>query len=963
MQARGAFALFSNEVQSVLGSLSIREPTPPQQAAIPAIYEGQNVLLASPTGSGKTEAAILPIIDRLVREKRESNLGIKALYISPLRALNRDLLDRLEKVCKQLDIKLSVRHGDTSLQERRVQSLSPPDIMITTPETLQVLLVSRRIRSYLSTLRWVIVDEIHELASDKRGTQLSVCLERLAQVSKEEFQRIGLSATIGNPELLASFLVGVNRSCKVIKVSPSKAFEYTVKYPKQQDEDKRYAEKMLTFPSVASRVRLVASLIKQGPAIVFTNTRSEAEILASRLRLLEPDIRIAVHHGSLSRGSRSKAEESLKSGNLKAIVSTSSLEMGIDVGILNIIVQYGSPRQVTRLVQRAGRSGHTLARVSRCVIVTQDSDDTFEAGVISRFALKEMYEDTELYNKPYDVLVQQLAGLLIERRSWKIEDIYSLIKRAYPYKDLEKIEFERVLDFMQSIRPKIANYREGILSRPFDNKNLYEYYFQNLSMIPETRQYPVVCGDELVGSLDEEFVAKEGDIGKKFILGGSPWKIEQVFEGKVFVRREKDALGAIPTWVGEEIPVPAEVAMEVGRIRGELASMPISSLGKEFEVNKEKRDETGKIAEFAAQYNMDKDSMTLAAKEIIMHKELSIPVPSDKFVTVERAKDLVIIHTHRGLRVNRTVSRLLSAILSVERKIVASEDPYRVILEGKGLTALETADELKNLASKDIEAILKNSSEESGLFRIRFMHVARKMGVLEKDADLTSNLLDKVLQAYKRTVVFDEAWKTFAHEDIDIRGTSRFISDISSGVIKIEVIEGLKEPTPIAMIGLEEMMRKGEVMDPNRLKRLAIESAKARSLGNTISLVCTSCWKYYEDVYPAELKDKPKCPFCASEKLASLEIDTEELDSLMRRMRIGSGLTDRQKKLLRKAKSSAEINQRYGILGIVAQRFDINNDEIRRILDAHASADTSFFAELVESERKNIIKRFIRKAD
>ena len=938
------FSSLSFPVRNLLDESGLKSPTPPQEKAIPAIKSGKNLLLVSPTGSGKTEAAMIPILDSMIREDMLKIAGVKAIYVTPLRALNRDLLSRLETWCKKLDIKISVRHGDTTIQERRVQSLSPPDIIITTPETLQVLLVSRRMREYFSTVKWVIVDEIHELASDKRGSQLAVCLERLSRLTEKDFQRIGLSATVGDPEIIAKFLSGNRRDCEVIEIKLQKPFEFEVKYPVAGEEDLTESSRLQTFPEVVARLRLIHSMLREGATIIFTNTRSEAEILSSRLRVWDQKLKLGVHHGSLSRGARNKAESSLKFGELQAIVSTSSLEMGIDIGRVNLIIQYGSPRQVTRLVQRAGRSGHTLEKTSRCLIITQDSDDALEAGVISKFALEEKIERVEPFEKPYDVLIQQVAGMLIERRSWKVEDMLEILKSSYPFRDLTLLQLQQCLEFMQSMRPRLATFNQGIISRPYDASALFNYYFSNLSMIPETKQYPVVLsGGEVVGMLDEEFVAKEGEIGKKFILGGSAWEIEQVYEGKVYVRSEEDPTGAVPSWVGEEIPVPYEVAAEVGRLR-RIACKNIS--------------DRSSLENIALQYNMDRVSFMHALKEVSEQLDSGLEIPDDTKVTVESWGSMVIIHTHWGLRINRTLSRILAKLLSQERRVTSGEDAYRVVIEGRGINSAEIAELLTKLPLMDIESILRSACEDSGFFRVRFMHVAKKMGIIEKDADLTSSLLQKVMSLYKDGVPFEEAWRTFKHTDVDIRGLSFCLSLISKGLVKIIDIGKLETPSPLASIALEEMSRKGEVMDPSRLKRLALEGAKVRAYGTPFLAVCTDCWKYVENVYLSEIEEL-KCPECGSRKVASVQEEEEVVESISRRMQAGEKPAEGTRRTYEKIRRSALLNDKYGVNSVIAQFFRIQLKDIEEILSKHLVADDTFYQALLDAERRENIRRFI----
>ncbi|MCK4483074.1 DEAD/DEAH box helicase, partial [Candidatus Bathyarchaeota archaeon] len=363
---------------------------------IPKILEGKNVLLISPTATGKTEAAFLPVLSMLLQEPQRIR-GIKLLYITPLRALNRDMLERLEWWCNNLDIKLAVRHGDTETKERTRQSRSPPTILITTPETLQAILPGWILRQHLRHVRWVVIDEVHEIADSKRGSQLSLALERLRRIVGKDFQTIGLSATIGTPEEVAQFLVGTGRSVEIIRVPVARILRLKVIFPKPETEDYKLSTKLYTHPEVAARLRIIRDYIsKRKSVLLFTNTRAISEVLASRFRVWDMNFPVSIHHGSLAKPSRVAAERGLKNGELKGLVCTSSLELGIDVGRIDMVIQYMSPRQVTRLIQRVGRSGHRIGRIAEGIIVTMDSDDTLEALAVAKKALKEDLEPVEI---------------------------------------------------------------------------------------------------------------------------------------------------------------------------------------------------------------------------------------------------------------------------------------------------------------------------------------------------------------------------------------------------------------------------------------------------------------------------------------------------------------------------------------------------------------------------------------
>ncbi len=323
-------------MRDAVGKRGWKDLSEPQAAAIPPLLAGKNLVLIAPTGSGKTESAMLPVFDRLVREEGP---GFRAIYITPLRSLNRDILQRMEWWCKELGLTVGVRHGDTPTSERRKQALNPPHLLITTPETLQAIFMGKRLRKHLASVRHVIVDEIHELAGSKRGAQLSVALERLA-VYAGEFQRIGLSATVGNPGDVAAFLCGT-RPYQVVEIPVTPHLEIGVRYAGEDFGD---------------QAKYVGRCIGgKGSSLVFVNTRVTAEALGHALYETGD---VEVHHGSLSKEVRVDAEERFKRGDIHTLICTSSMELGIDIGRVGHVIQFGSPREVSRLVQRVGRAGH-----------------------------------------------------------------------------------------------------------------------------------------------------------------------------------------------------------------------------------------------------------------------------------------------------------------------------------------------------------------------------------------------------------------------------------------------------------------------------------------------------------------------------------------------------------------------------------------------------------------------------
>src|SRR3989338_235618 len=423
------------------------KPTVVQELSIPKVLEGKNLLIIANTGLGKTEACILPILDKLVSQPHKP---ISFLYITPLRSLNRNLLDRILWWCNQLDLEVSVRHGDTTTYERSQQVENTPDVLISTPETLQSMIVGSRMREHLANIRYLVIDEVHELVPSKRGVQLSVGLERLKELISSSGhakpQIIGLSATIGSPKEVAEF-IGAEEVVDVAKTREAKIF---VESPNPTAADKKTGHSLNLLPETTARLQLISNLIKDKESvIIFTNTRESAEVLSSRMKILGSSLE--THHSSLSKDVRIDVERGFKEKEIHALVATSSLELGIDIGSIDFIVQYMSPRQVTKLLQRLGRSGHSVSKKSDGVIVASDTDDCFESAAIAKLALEHKIEPTKIYTQSLDVLAHQIIGLTLEYYEIEIKKAYEIIKRAYPFRDLSEIEFLDVCDFLNRL--------------------------------------------------------------------------------------------------------------------------------------------------------------------------------------------------------------------------------------------------------------------------------------------------------------------------------------------------------------------------------------------------------------------------------------------------------------------------------------------------------------------------------
>lgn len=951
-----AFDLLVKPVRKLIRQRGFSKPTEPQQKTIPKILEGKNVLLISPTATGKTEAAFLPVLSMLLPLPRRIP-GIKVLYITPLRALNRDMLQRLRWWCNNLDVKLAVRHGDTTNKERRRQSRSPPTVLITTPETLQAILTGWILRKHLRQVRWVIIDEVHEMADSKRGSQLSLALERLRWIIGGGFQTIGLSATIGTPKKVAQLLVGNGRDVEIVRVPVARMMRLKVVFPKPETKDYQLSSKLYTHPEVAARLRVMRDYISRRKSVLlFTNTRSISEVLASRFKVWNMDFPVSIHHGSLAKPSRIAAERGLKNGELRGLVCTSSLELGIDVGRIDMVIQYMSPRQVTRVIQRVGRSGHRIGRIAEGLIVTMNSDDTLEAMAITKRALKEDLEPVMVPPKPYDVLTHQIAGLLLRKRRWEFDEILGVFRKAYPYKDLTINDIEKTLRYMHQRYPRLAwvSFEDQVAFKPRRKKALFEYYFENLSMIPDEKQYLVVdeSQDSAVGILDEAFMAEHGRPGTKFIIRGTPWRIVHVSGEKVSVKPVDDPTGAIPSWVGEEIPVPFQVAQNVGYIRGCVEEQIKNGVPpEEVAVN------------LSEEYPSDKENIMRAIAETVDHVNAGFPVPTHKRMTIEDWEEFVIVHAHFGSLTNRALAHLIGQLFSekIGYSIVVQHDPYRIFLK-----TMEAADsertvalfnEMKGMSEEEIRNTLTRATVKTGIFKRRMIHVARRFGALKKWADFSSVSLRRLIRSFKGTPIYQEALKEVYTKDLELERLIHVLRKIREGQIQVQRVETDGNATPVAQVGIERVSMKTDLIPPERLRAVLIKSARARLLDEACVLVCTDCWNYLEMVRIKDLPDKPKCPRCDSKAIGVLQVGEEKVFPLIEKET--ERLTKDEKKLRSHALRTAELLEKYGKTGVVALcAKGVHLSDIEDILEREPECSDRFYELILEAERKALSKRF-----
>ncbi len=901
------------EIEDSLKELGFKKPTDIQRLAIPQILKGKNALLIAPTGIGKTEAAVLPIFHKFLEERPKA---ISILYITPLKALNRDLLDRLTWWSEKLGMKIAVRHGDTTQYMRRRQALSPPDMLITTPETLQAILPGSVMKQHLKNVRYVVIDEIHELAEDKRGAQLSTGLERLKELTEYEFQKVGISATIGSPKLVSRYL-SHKGPIEVLKVSTAKLIELNVERPKPKKQDRAIAETIVSTQDASTRLRRIAELVESHKStLIFVNTRQMAEILAARFRVLGKNV--GIHHGSLSQEVRISTEEDFKKGKFKALICTSSLELGIDIGSVDLVIQYNSPREVTRLLQRVGRSGHRLGRKSKGIIISTDFDDILESLVIIRRALKEELEGVDVPKKPYDVLAHQIVGLALDFGIVQKKRAFEIIKRSFIFSDLTFEEFEEVLNLLGTLRLLWIN--EGTFKK---RRSSWKYYYENLSTIPDERKYSVrnIVTQGWVGILDEAFVVNHVEPEGLIIFKGAPWRVVSMDSEQIEVEPVDDITGAIPSWVGEEIPVPFEVAKEVGEIRGDIKGID--------------------------RYTKDEYTKRLALSKIRKHKKQGLPVPDDRRFLVELLENLVMIHSPFGMKVNQTLGRIFSVLLTSKlgASVTLKTDAYRIILQSPRRLSREDIMEIMDIDADFIEELLSITMKRTSLFKWKFVHVARRFGAVSKDVSYTNIAMDRIVETYEGSVIYAEVLKELFKDNLDIANTRWVIDGIKNGKIKTEIIE-VKKLSPIAELGLEGY---SEIVIPQRSEAVILEALKKRILRRRVDLFCTYCAGWSTSYMAKNVPEDLKCNKCGARAFAVIKGHGRELKALYRKFR-REKLTKEEEKVVKRMQLSAGLYLSHGKDAVIAQSArGVGPQVAKRILPA--GSENELYKKILKAER------------
>ena len=900
--------LIDPNLTTKFASLGFKKLTEIQKKGVPVIFQKKDSLVIAPTGSGKTECSVIPIFSHV--KKSRKNGKIKTLYITPLRALNRDVFRRITRYAEYDGLTIEIRHGDTSQSVRKKITNYPPDILITTPETLVILLTQKKMLDALSELEWIIIDEVHELLSSERGSQLSLSLERLQLNSNLDITRVGLSATIGNIEDAAKFVVGTKRKCRIIHDNSVRKYEVEIKYLEG------------TISDVAdSIIQYVTRLNLKSPILLFTNTRGEAEFLASIMKE-KSVIDIELHHGSLSRQVREESETSLREGKPGIVVCTSSLELGLDIGSIELVIHYGSPRQVSKLIQRIGRSKHNRESSAKGLIITNNADDEFEAKAILERIKENSIEEQKIHDGSLDVLAHHLVGMTMQMGEVQVNFAFETLTQAYPFRNLTLEDFFNVLELLDSNyllffdRDKMTFWKKA---------KAYRYYFENLSTIPNILKFKVfdTVGKKVIGTLDQRFVGDFGDSGNVFVLRGLQWRILNVDEKSFTVNVEPfRARGiTVPYWEGESIPVDYNTAKKVGVLRSRVNS----------------------------------GSLSLQNKTI---SELNLGViPNENTIVVEsvRSQGILVLHACFGTKINATLATLLSSMLSSMLGFVveARSDAYRIVLSSTSRISEKLLNEILN-DEYDLYSIVTASLAGTHNVNWRTWCVAKKFGVVGRESVYERKSARFIFERYSKTSLVKEALRELYHDKYDLLNTDIILKKIRNDEIKIKWFD-VKNFSKLAEPIIDHTTK--YYSSPSSIDKGILELVKSRLLKTKHRLVCARCGKWMRVIETNEVKNFLSCPYCKGRQITATFYSDYDLPKIIQKKYHGKKISADEKHKFERAWKVSSLIENFGKTAIIVlSGYGVGADTAARIL-RNMVGEENLYKQIYEAERQYVMTR------
>jgi len=802
-----------------------KEYSLPQLHAVSHIHSRENILVSAPTGATKTLTGFLAILNELVDSYEKGILQDKiyCIYISPLKALNNDIevnlkrpLKEMEKIAgKDLGIRIGVRTGDTTQKEKTAMLKNPPHILITTPESLSILMASAKFCEHIKNVEWCIIDEIHALAENKRGVHLNLSVERLAYHA-DHMCRIGLSATVAPLEEIAHYLVGSKGDCKIVDVQFLKNMDLQVLSPLPDLIDTTYLKTQKALYGLLHKL-----IQEHKTTLLFTNTRAATERVVYNLKEMYKDKyieNIGAHHGSLSKSQRTQIEQKLRDGELKVVVCSTSLELGIDIGYIDLVICLGSPKSVARALQRIGRSGHQLHATTKGRIIVLDRDDLIECSVLLKSAIEKKIDRIHIPTNCLDVLAQQLYGAAIEQ-VWEEKELYKLVKQCYCYKDLPRKDFDELLSYLAGefvvledryIFAKIWR-KEGKIGRR--GKMGRVIYMTNIGTIPDSSFITVKIGTESIGKLDENFLErlKPGDV---FVLGGNTYRYKFARGQVAQVESAAQVSPTVPSWISEMLPLSFDLAMEIGKFRRLML--------EKFNHGMNKKD----IIEFIHSYlYVDKnsaESIYVYFKEMYDYAKI---FPTDKRILVEHYHgddgNKIIFHTLFGRRVNDCLSRVLAFVISKNEKkdveLGINDNGFYISIP-KNVNAMRSFALLK---ADKLDLVANAAIDKSEVYKRRFRHCAARSLMILRNykgrtkrvgrQQVSSMILMKALERISRNFsIIKEAKREVLEDVMDIEHTREILQGIEDKKIKVEEIQ-TNIPSPfafkIALQGVMDILR------------------------------------------------------------------------------------------------------------------------------------------------------------